>query len=164
MSRGYMFGLTTKRRLANIAFCEADVLVSHMDEIGSFYIENEKFTGDVKSPERRLARDLSVYGFETGVEDDLKDAFGNAARWIRFSNKARENYFEAKFERLRMMVSEMSLKEFSSRSVYQLQECISDEYADMIWIDGEPFCSKDEAIRKMTPGEKYYITSAVYLH
>lgn len=75
----------------------------------------------------------------------------------KFPKNVKELYFEKRYEKLKDLVSKMTLTKFASGDVYELRSTIEETYGDMVWTDGEDFLlTLDSWVRSIRAGKWYY--------
>ena len=88
-----------------------------------------------------------------GKEDDIP--------YIIFTKECKKNYFRDRFTKVKKMVADMDLDEFSNSDLFTLRDTIQDNWGDMAYEDSMiPF---DQFIRTAIPDAKYYIGNIIYL-
>lgn len=78
------------------------------------------------------------------------------------TRECKENYFRDRFAKVKKMVADMDLDEFSNSDLFTLRDAIQDDWGNMVYEDSMmPF---DQFIRTSIPDTKYYIGNIIYLH
>ena len=101
-----------------------------------------------------LLEEMQELGAVVGKEDYIP--------YIIFTKECKENYFRDRFTKVKKMVADMDLDEFSNSNLFALRDTIQDNWGDMAYEDSMiPF---DQFIRTAIPDAKYYIGNIIYLH
>lgn len=101
-----------------------------------------------------LLEEMQELGAVVGKEDDIP--------YIIFTKECKENYFRDRFTKVKKMVADMDLDEFSNSDLFTLRDTIQDNWGDMAYEDSMiPF---DQFIRTAIPDAKYYIGNIIHLH
>lgn len=101
-----------------------------------------------------LLEEMQELGAVVGKEDDIP--------YIIFTKECKKNYFRDRFTKVKKMVADMDLDEFSNSDLFTLRDTIQDNWGDMAYEDFMiPF---DQFIRTAIPDAKYYIGNIIHLH
>ena len=101
-----------------------------------------------------LLEEMQELGAVVGKEDDIP--------YIIFTKECKKNYFRDRFTKVKKMVADMDLDEFSNSDLFTLRDTIQDNWGDMAYEDSMiPF---DQFIRTAIPDAKYYIGNIIHLH
>ena len=101
-----------------------------------------------------LLEEMQELGAVVGKEDDIP--------YIIFTKECKENYFRDRFTKVKKMVADMDLDEFSNSDLFTLRDTIQDNWGDMAYEDSMiPF---DQFIRTAIPDAKYYIGNIIHLN
>ena len=117
-------------------------------------ILRKKNISNQKVKKQILLEEMQELGAVVGKEDDIP--------YIIFTKECKENYFRDRFAKVKKMVADMDLDEFSNSDLSTLRDTIQDSWGDMAYEDSMiPF---DQFIRTAIPDAKYYIGNIIYLH
>lgn len=101
-----------------------------------------------------LLEEMQELGAVVGKEDDIP--------YIIFTKECKENYFRDRFAKVKKMVADMDLDEFSNSDLFTLRDTIQDDWGHMAYEDSMiPF---DQFIRTAICDTKYYIGNIIYLY
>ena len=149
MARGTMYELQRTKELLNDL--QEYQLYDHLPDIAE-YVETVKNREEEKE---YLLEDMKDLGAVVGSEEGID--------YIIFTKDCKENYFRERFLKVKKMVGDMSLEEFSSSDLCTLRDTIQDDWGDMVYKEDfmMPF---DQFIRTADADVKYYIGNMIYLH
>lgn len=99
------------------------------------------------------------FGFKIGREVHIGEDFDEGVHFFEVTNK--EKYFEKKYEAVKSIIQNMTLKDFAD-SVYPLQKNIEDTYGDAVYFYF--FRSMDDFFRESEEGKRYYVTEVYKMH
>lgn len=134
MARGTMYELQREKDFLNQL--QEEELYEHLPDIAEF-VKTEKNKEGAASI---LLEEMQELGAVVGKED----------------------YFRDRFTKVKKMVADMDLDEFSNSDLFTLRDAIQDNWGDMAYEDSMiPF---DQFIRTAIPDAKYYIGNIIYLH
>lgn len=148
MARGTMYELQREKDFLNQL--QEEELYEHLPDIAEF-VKTEKNKEGAASI---LLEEMQELGAVVGKEDDIP--------YIIFTKECKENYFRDRFAKVKKMVADMNLDEFSNSDLFTLRDAIQDDWGNMVYEDSMmPF---DQFIRTSIPDTKYYIGNIIYLH
>lgn len=125
-------------------------LIDHLPDIAEFVKTEKNKEGAVCI----LLEEMQELGAVVGKEDDIP--------YIIFTKECKENYFRDRFAKVKKMVADMDLDEFSNSDLFTLRDTIQNNWGDMAYEDSMiPF---DQFIRTAIPDAKYYIGNIIHLH
>ena len=148
MARGTMYELQRKKDFLNQL--QEEELYDHLPDIADFV----KTAKNQKVKKQILLEEMQELEAVVGKEDDI--------HYIIFTKECKENYFRDRFAKVKKMVADMDLDEFSNSDLFALRDTIQDDWGDMAYEDYMmPF---DQFIRTAIHDTKYYIGNIIYLH
>ena len=148
MARGTMYELQREKDFLNQL--QEEELYEHLPDIAEFVKTEKNKEGAVCI----LLEEMQELGAVVGKEDDIS--------YIIFTKECKENYFRDRFAKVKKIVADMDLDEFSNSDLFTLRDTIQDNWGDMAYEDSMiPF---DQFIRTAIPDAKYYIGNIIYLH
>lgn len=148
MARGTMYELQREKDFLNQL--QEEELYEHLPDIAEF-VKTEK---NKEGAACILLEEMQELGAVVGKEDDIP--------YIIFTKECKENYFRDRFTKVKKMVADMDLDEFSNSDLFTLRDTIQDNWGDMAYEDSMiPF---DQFIRTAIPDAKYYIGNIIHLH
>ena len=148
MARGTMYELQREKDFLNQL--QEEELYEHLPDIAEFVKTEKNKEGAVCI----LLEEMQELGAVVGKEDDIP--------YIIFTKECKENYFRDRFAKVKKMVADMDLDEFSNSDLFTLRDTIQDNWGDMAYEDSMiPF---DQFIRTAIPDAKYYIGNIIRLH
>lgn len=148
MARGTMYELQREKDFLNQL--QEEELYEHLPDIAEFVKTEKNKEGAVCI----LLEEMQELGAVVGKEDDIP--------YIIFTKECKENYFRDRFTKVKKMVADMDLDEFSNSDLFTLRDTIQDNWGDMAYEDSMiPF---DQFIRTAIPDTKYYIGNIIHLH
>ena len=148
MARGTMYELQREKDFLNQL--QEEELYEHLPDIAEFVKTEKNKEGAVCI----LLEEMQELGAVVGKEDDIP--------YIIFTKECKENYFRDRFTKVKKMVADMDLDEFSNSDLFTLRDAIQDNWGDMAYEDSMiPF---DQFIRTAIPDTKYYIGNIIHLH
>ena len=72
-------------------------------------------------------------------------------------------YFASRLDKIKEIVSNLTLEEFASSDMYTLKYLIENDYGDLVY-ENENLISLDQWIREADTGVKYFVGNTVYMH
>lgn len=169
MARGYVYEIEGYGSFMKDDFNQIKDCLHNMDETDFYDLvpyEADYFSDleseEAKSEVRECLERLKKYGFEIGKTVDPEDP-DIKYPWFKVTQAAKENYFQARYEKVKKIVKSMTLEEFS-KDVGELESTIDDNYNDAVYLDGETFYSFDDFVRHADIRRKYYIGNVVLMH
>ena len=148
MARGTMYELQREKDFLNQL--QEEELYEHLPDIAEFVKTEKNKEGAVCI----LLEEMQELGAVVGKEDDIP--------YIIFTKECKEKYFRDRFAKVKKMVADMDLDEFSNSDLFTLRDTIQNNWGDMAYEDSMiPF---DQFIRTAIPDTKYYIGNIIHLH
>lgn len=148
MARGTMYELQREKDFLNQL--QEEELYEHLPDIA----ESVKTEKNKEGAVCILLEEMQELGAVVGKEDDIP--------YIIFTKECKKNYFRDRFTKVKKMVADMDLDEFSNSDLFTLRDTIQNNWGDMAYEDSMiPF---DQFIRTAIPDTKYYIGNIIHLH
>lgn len=121
MARGTMYELQREKDFLNQL--QEEELYEHLPDIAEFVKTEKNKEGAVCI----LLEEMQELGAVVGKEDDIP--------YIIFTKECKENYFRDRFAKVKKMVADMDLDEFSNSDLFTLRDTIQDNWGDMAYED-----------------------------
>ena len=121
MARGTMYELQREKDFLNQL--QEEELYEHLPDIAEFVKTEKNKEGAVCI----LLEEMQELGAVVGKEDDIP--------YIIFTKECKENYFRDRFAKVKKMVADMDLDEFSNSDLFTLRDAIQDDWGNMVYED-----------------------------
>lgn len=136
MARGTMYELQREKDFLNQL--QEEELYEHLPDIAEFVKTEKNKEGAVCI----LLEEMQELGAVVGKEDDIP--------YIIFTKECKENYFRDRFTKVKKMVADMDLDEFSNSDLFTLRDTIQDNWGDMAYEDSMILSGQPSPMQNIT--------------
>lgn len=100
-----------------------------------------------------------------GQDEDYCDVPVNTPGVI-LTDDVKERYFQGKFDRMKELMSSITLKEFATRTaeIFSLKQTVEDSCGDCVYHEGDGLTTFDDWMREAPTGIPIYFGNVILMH